>query len=67
MSGGPFQQAIAALRGGRPVRIEGEQQITVAAVETATRELLSLLDPKGQAKLLISGQRAAALSLANEI
>ena len=67
MSGGPFQQAIAALRGGRPVTIEGEQQITVAAVETATRELLSLLDPKGQAKLLISGQRAAALSLANEI
>jgi GTP cyclohydrolase II len=34
-------------------------------VETATPELLALLDPHQTAKLLISGRRAAALSLAN--
>ena len=38
----------------------------VLAVETATPELLALLDPDGRAPLLISGARAAALSLANE-
>ena len=36
------------------------------AVETATQELLDLLDPDHDAKLLISGERAAALNLANE-
>ena len=35
--------------------------IAVMAVETATRELLELLDPDGKAPLLISGERAAAL------
>ena len=38
----------------------------MAAVETATPELLDLLDPGAKAPLLISGERAAALSLANE-
>ena len=35
-------------------------------VETATDELLDLLDPQARAPLLLSGARAAALSLANE-
>lgn len=58
-------RAIAALRAGRPVRIGGEDGITVAAVETATPELHQLADGDSSARLLISGQRAAALSLAN--
>ena len=37
----------------------------VAAVETATPELLGIVDPDRRAALLISGERAAALSLAN--
>jgi GTP cyclohydrolase II len=53
------------LRGGRPVLIEGAVPITILAVETATPELLGLLDPNGKARLLISGERAAALALAN--
>jgi GTP cyclohydrolase II len=61
----PLAHAIAALRGGRPVRIEGAAPITVLAVETATPELLELLDPDRDARLLISGERAAALALAN--
>jgi GTP cyclohydrolase II len=36
------------------------------AVETATQELLDVLDPEHRAKLMISGERAAALNLANE-
>lgn len=39
--------------------------MTVLAVETGTAEMLALLDPQGTAALLISGQRAAALSLGN--
>ncbi|HEX6604417.1 MAG TPA: GTP cyclohydrolase II [Sphingomicrobium sp.] len=62
----PIRRAIAALRAGRPVRIDSDRPIAVLAVETATPELLELLDPKGGAPLLISGERAAALSLANE-
>ncbi|HUE78231.1 MAG TPA: GTP cyclohydrolase II [Sphingomicrobium sp.] len=58
-----IRRAIAALKAGRPVRIEDRG--TVVAVETATGELLELLDPKGQAPLLLSGARATALSLAN--
>jgi GTP cyclohydrolase II len=66
LSGGqPIRHAIAALRAGRPVRIEGERPIEVVAVETATPELLGILDPEAKAPLLISGERAAALSLAN--
>jgi len=58
-------RAIAALRAGRPVRIEGPEPVAVIAVETATPELLELVDPRHEARLLISGARAAALSMAN--
>ena len=61
----PIAGAIAALRGGRPVAIEGDVPIGILAVETATPELLKILDPENRAPLLISGERAAALSLAN--
>src|SRR5215472_6743461 len=54
------------LRSGRAVRIEGERGLTVAAVETMTEELLDLRDPEHEARLMISGNRAAALKLANE-
>jgi len=54
------------LRSGRAVRIEGERGITVAAVETTTQDLLDLRDPDHRARLMISGNRAAALKLANE-
>jgi GTP cyclohydrolase II len=54
------------LRAGRPVRIVGSQPAAILAVETATQELLDLLEPQHCAKLLISGERAAALNLANE-
>jgi len=64
-NGQPIRRAIAALRAGRPVRIDGERPIGIVAVETATPELLEILDPAGRAQLLISGERAAALSLAN--
>ena len=39
--------------------------MAVASIETATSETLALLDADSTAPLLISGQRAAALSLAN--
>ena len=58
-----LERAIAALRAGRPVRIGG---ITVLSVETGTQAMLDLLDPDGCAPLLLSGQRAQALSLSNE-
>ena len=54
------------LRSGRAVRIEGSQALTVAAVETMSGELLALRDPDHKARLMISGNRAAALKLANE-
>ena len=60
-----MRRAIAALRAARPVRIEGAQPIGIVAVETATPELLDILDPERKARLLISGQRAAALALTN--
>jgi len=66
LRGEGLRAAIAALRGGQPVRVVGEHPVTVLAVETATQELLDLLDSGRQAKLLISGNRAAALRLANE-
>jgi GTP cyclohydrolase II len=62
----PIRRAIAALRGGRPVRIVGAEPIGILAVETATPELLQVIDPEHRAQLLISGARAAALALANE-
>jgi len=64
LSGGAsVRRAIAALRSGRPVRIA---DVSVAAVETTTPELLDLRDPERRARLVISGNRAAALKLANE-
>ena len=60
-----LRRAIAALRAGRPVNIAGAQPIGILAVETATAELLDIVDPQRKARLLISGERAAALSLAN--
>lgn len=63
---GAVERAIAALRTGRIVRIEGEEPLTFASIETATPELLALADPEGSAPLLLSGRRAAALALANE-
>ena len=62
----PTRTAIALLRSGRAVRIVGDEELTVAAVETATPELLDLRDPQHSARLMISGTRAAALKLANE-
>jgi GTP cyclohydrolase II len=62
---GTLARAIAALRAGRPVTIVGERPIGLLAVETASRSLLDLVDPEHGAALLISGERAAALSLAN--
>ena len=59
------RRAIAALKAGRPVRIDGGGSQAILAVETATDELLELLDPERRAPLLMSGARAAALSLAN--
>ena len=63
MSGAPIARAVAALKAGRAVTIDG---VPVLAVETASAELLALLDPAGAARLLLSGARAAALSLAND-
>ena len=64
------RRAIAALKAGRPLRIEGGaasqiDALAILPVETATAELLELLDPEGKAPLLLSGARAAALSLSN--
>jgi len=64
-AGQPIRRAIAALRAGRPVRIASAHPIAVVAAETATPELLEILDPQSTASLLISGERAAALALAN--
>jgi len=60
---GPLERAIAALRGGRAVGLEGKRLL---AVETATPAMLDLLDVGHRAKLLLSGPRAAALGLGNE-
>ena len=45
--GAAMRSAIAALRAGRAVTVDGEHALTIAAVETATPELLDLLDPAG--------------------
>ena len=59
----PLEAAIAALRGGRSVRVGG---ITILSVETASVAMLALADPGNTAAVLISGQRAAALGLGNQ-
>ena len=66
MTGRSIRRAIAALRSGRAVRIEGAAPIAIVAVETGTPEMLDLLDPDRCARLVISGERAGALHLANE-
>jgi GTP cyclohydrolase II len=66
VTGDSVRNAIAALRAGRPVRIDGEQPLGIIAVETATTEMLGLLDSSSTAPLLISGARARALGLANQ-
>ncbi len=67
MSDDQVRRAIAALKAGRPVRVEGGTGQAILPVETATDELLKLLDPQDQAPLLLSGARAAALSLGNAL
>ena len=61
--GGALERAIAALRAGRPIAIEG---LNLLAVETATPAMLDLLDPEQKAQLLFSGPRGVALGLGNE-
>ena len=63
----PVERAIAALRSGRMVVIEGALPIAVLSVETASPAMLELADLEGKADLLISGSRAAALGLGNRI
>ena len=67
MTSSPAQRAIAALRGGRPVQIGDDVRSTFLSAETATQAMLDLLAPEGRAPLLISGSRAAALSLSNDL
>ena len=55
MSAGAVRIGIAMLRAGRPVRIAGPAATAILAVETATQQLLDLLDPDHRAKLMISG------------
>ena len=59
----PIERAIAALRAGQVIRVGG---VAALSVETGTQAMLDLLDPSGRAPLLVSGQRARALSLSNE-
>jgi GTP cyclohydrolase II len=54
--------AIAALIGGRAVRIGS---LSVLSVETASDATLDALDPRRTARLLLSAGRAAALGLGN--
>ena len=59
----PAERAIAALRGGRAVRVGG---LFIMSLETATAAMLALVDPDQAAEILLSGSRAAAVGLANE-
>ena len=59
----PLEAAIAALRGGRAVTVGA---LTILSVETASAAMLALADPEGNAAVLVSPQRAAALGLANQ-
>jgi GTP cyclohydrolase II len=63
LSRAPLEAAIAALRGGRAVRVG---TLDMLSVETASDATLALADPEASAAVLISGQRAAALGLANQ-
>ena len=57
-----LERAIAALRAGRPVKVGS---VIVLSVETGSQALLELIDPKGNAPMLLSGPRAMALGLGN--
>lgn len=57
-----IERALAALRGGRVVRVGGQ---AVASVETASAAMLALIDRDSTADVLISGERAAALGMGN--
>ncbi|HET9811100.1 MAG TPA: GTP cyclohydrolase II [Sphingomicrobium sp.] len=63
--GQPLRAAIAALKTGRAVRIESDSPLVVLSVETTDAEMLELAESGVPARLLVSGWRAAALSLAN--
>ena len=62
MTASPVERAIAALRAGRPVAVGATN---ILSVETGTEAALDLLDPQGEAPILLSGERAAALGLGN--
>jgi GTP cyclohydrolase II len=62
-AGRDVARAIDALRRGWPVRIDGTGFL---AVETADDETLAAFDRDGISDLLISGQRAVTLKLANQ-
>jgi GTP cyclohydrolase II len=67
VSGHDAARAIDALRRGWPVTIEGaEGALTVLAVERADDARLAAFDPDATAGLLIAGERAAVLKLANQ-
>ena len=57
-----LDRAIAALRAGRTVKVGGS---VILSVETGSQAMLDLIDPKGEAPLLLSGPRAMALGLGN--
>ena len=48
------------------MRITDSVASAILSVETGTAEMLDLLDPRHRGKLVISGERAAALNLSNE-
>ena len=62
MTPSPVDRAVAALRAGRPVAVGAT---IFLSVETGTEAILGLLDPAGEAPILLSGERAAALGLGN--
>ena len=63
MSDAPdLERAIAALRAGRPVRVGS---VTILSVETGGEAMLDMVDPGGNAPMLLSGPRAMALGLGN--
>lgn len=65
MSGGrDVARAIDALRRGWPVSVEG---VSFLAIETADEHALEAFDEQGAADILIAGNRAVTLKLANQI
>ena len=63
MTSATLEQAIAALAGGRQVRIGG---LTLLSIETASDATLDRVDPHDRAALIVSAGRGAALGLGNE-